>query len=106
MIVGTVTEIKTEEYRVGLTPESVAAFVGAGHRRAELAQLGDHARPVALHALRVEQHRQGDDEPLARLHHAEPLLVEASIEIAHAPPRVAGHSTMSPTGSRRVRVTS
>ncbi len=32
MIVGTVTEIKTEEYRVGLTPESVAAFVGAGHQ--------------------------------------------------------------------------
>ena len=32
MIVGTVTEIKTEEYRVGLTPESAAAFVGAGHQ--------------------------------------------------------------------------
>ena len=31
MIVGCVTEIKTEEYRVGLTPESVAAFVGRGH---------------------------------------------------------------------------
>lgn len=32
MIVGCVTEIKTEEYRVGLTPESVAAFVASGHR--------------------------------------------------------------------------
>lgn len=32
MIVGGVTEIKTEEYRVGLTPESVAALVGAGHQ--------------------------------------------------------------------------
>jgi len=32
VIVGTVTEIKTEEYRVGLTPESVAAFVAAGHQ--------------------------------------------------------------------------
>jgi len=31
VIVGCVTEIKTEEYRVGLTPESVAAFVGRGH---------------------------------------------------------------------------
>ena len=31
MIVGTVTELKTEEYRVGLTPESAAALVHAGH---------------------------------------------------------------------------
>ena len=31
MIVGCVTEIKTEEYRVGLTPESVTALVEAGH---------------------------------------------------------------------------
>lgn len=31
MIVGCVTEIKTEEYRVGLTPESITAFVNAGH---------------------------------------------------------------------------
>lgn len=31
MIVGCVTEIKTEEYRVGLTPEAVAALVTAGH---------------------------------------------------------------------------
>lgn len=31
MIVGTVTETKTEEYRVGLTPEAVAALVTAGH---------------------------------------------------------------------------
>jgi alanine dehydrogenase len=31
VIVGCVTEIKTEEYRVGLTPESVAALTGAGH---------------------------------------------------------------------------
>src|SRR5690606_31339645 len=31
VIVGCVTEIKTEEYRVGLTPESVTALVEAGH---------------------------------------------------------------------------
>ncbi len=31
MIVGCVTEIKTEEYRVGLTPESVTALVEGGH---------------------------------------------------------------------------
>ena len=32
MIVGTVREIKNEEYRVGLTPEGVHALVDAGHR--------------------------------------------------------------------------
>ncbi len=32
MIVGTVREIKTEEYRVGLTPDGVHALVDAGHR--------------------------------------------------------------------------
>jgi len=32
MIVGTVREIKTEEYRVGLTPEGVRELVAAGHR--------------------------------------------------------------------------
>jgi alanine dehydrogenase len=32
MIVGTVREIKTEEYRVGLTPEGAHALVDAGHR--------------------------------------------------------------------------
>ena len=32
MIVGCVTEIKTEEYRVGLTPESAAALVKGGHQ--------------------------------------------------------------------------
>ena len=31
MIVGTVREIKNEEYRVGLTPEGVHALVDAGH---------------------------------------------------------------------------
>jgi alanine dehydrogenase len=31
MIVGTVKEIKNHEYRVGLTPESVAELVGRGH---------------------------------------------------------------------------
>ena len=31
MKVGTVTEIKTHEYRVGLTPDGVKSFVGAGH---------------------------------------------------------------------------
>ncbi|MDA1010861.1 MAG: alanine dehydrogenase, partial [Chloroflexi bacterium] len=31
MIIGTLTEIKTEEYRVGLTPEAAAALVDAGH---------------------------------------------------------------------------
>lgn len=31
MIVGCVTEVKTEEYRVGLTPESITSFVEAGH---------------------------------------------------------------------------
>ncbi|GMU40964.1 MAG: alanine dehydrogenase [Chloroflexota bacterium] len=31
MIVGCVTEIKTEEYRVAMTPESVTALVSAGH---------------------------------------------------------------------------
>jgi alanine dehydrogenase len=32
MIVGTVRELKTEEYRVGLTPEGAAELVAAGHR--------------------------------------------------------------------------
>ncbi|MBB4858614.1 alanine dehydrogenase [Novosphingobium chloroacetimidivorans] len=32
MIVGTVTEIKNHEYRVGLTPESVEELSGRGHR--------------------------------------------------------------------------
>src|SRR6185295_13055360 len=32
MIVGTVREIKNEEYRVGLTPEGAHALAGAGHR--------------------------------------------------------------------------
>ncbi|MDO9444363.1 MAG: alanine dehydrogenase, partial [Dehalococcoidia bacterium] len=32
MIVGCVTEIKTEEYRVAMTPESVTALVTAGHQ--------------------------------------------------------------------------
>ena len=31
MIVGTVTETKTEEYRVALTPQGAADIVGAGH---------------------------------------------------------------------------
>ena len=31
MIVGTVREIKNEEYRVGLTPEGAHALVDAGH---------------------------------------------------------------------------
>ena len=31
MIVGTVTETKTEEYRVALTPQGVADIVSAGH---------------------------------------------------------------------------
>ncbi len=31
MIIGTVKEIKNHEYRVGLTPESVAELVGRGH---------------------------------------------------------------------------
>ena len=32
MIIGTVKEIKTHEYRVGLTPSSVLQYVKAGHR--------------------------------------------------------------------------
>ena len=32
MIVGTVKEIKVHEYRVGLTPASVRAYVAQGHR--------------------------------------------------------------------------
>src|SRR5688572_17515719 len=32
MIVGTVREVKNEEYRVGLTPEGAHALVDAGHR--------------------------------------------------------------------------
>lgn len=32
MIIGTVKEIKTHEYRVGLTPASVLQYVKAGHR--------------------------------------------------------------------------
>jgi alanine dehydrogenase len=32
MIVGTVKEIKIHEYRVGLTPASVRAYVTQGHR--------------------------------------------------------------------------
>ena len=32
MIVGTVREIKAEEYRAGLTPEGAHALVDAGHR--------------------------------------------------------------------------
>jgi alanine dehydrogenase len=31
MIVGTVREVKTEEYRVGLTPEGASALAGSGH---------------------------------------------------------------------------
>ncbi|MEX2373465.1 MAG: alanine dehydrogenase, partial [Dehalococcoidia bacterium] len=41
MIVGCVTETKTEEYRVGLTPESVTAFVEAGHTVLIQAGAGD-----------------------------------------------------------------
>ena len=32
MIIGTVREIKAEEYRAGLTPEGAHALVDAGHR--------------------------------------------------------------------------
>ena len=31
MIIGTTKELKNHEYRVGLTPDSVSAFVAAGH---------------------------------------------------------------------------
>ena len=32
MIVGTVREVKTEEYRVGLTPDGARELTAAGHR--------------------------------------------------------------------------
>ena len=31
MIIGTTKELKNHEYRVGLTPDSVSAFISAGH---------------------------------------------------------------------------
>lgn len=31
MIIGTTKELKNHEYRVGLTPDNVAAFVAKGH---------------------------------------------------------------------------
>ena len=40
MIVGTVREIKPEEYRAGLTPEGVHAIVDAGHRVLVETQIG------------------------------------------------------------------
>jgi alanine dehydrogenase len=43
MIVGTVRELKNEEYRVGLTPEGAHALVAAGHRVLVEAGAGDRA---------------------------------------------------------------
>ena len=55
MIVGTVREIKTEEFRVGLTPEGADALVRAGHRVLVEAGAGlgsgftdDHYRKVGV----------------------------------------------------------
>ena len=32
MIIGTTKELKNHEYRVGLTPDNIAAFVARGHQ--------------------------------------------------------------------------
>ena len=32
MIIGTTKELKNHEYRVGLTPDNVAAYTAAGHK--------------------------------------------------------------------------
>jgi hypothetical protein len=37
----------------------------------------------ALHALRVDQHGNGDDEPFDGLRHAEPGLVVAAFDLTH-----------------------
>ena len=56
-------------------------------------------RRLPLHALGVDEDRDGDDEPLDGLHHPEPGLVEVALGVAH--PRVSGHRNTSPTGSSR-----
>jgi alanine dehydrogenase len=54
MIVGCVTEIKTEEYRVAMTPESVTALVTAGHQVLIQAGAG-----VGSHYLDEDYHAVG-----------------------------------------------
>ncbi len=43
MKIGTIKEIKTHEYRVGLTPSCVAAYVAHGHEVMVETQAGEHA---------------------------------------------------------------
>ena len=56
MIIGTVKEIKSHEYRVGLTPESAAELSKSGHRvllKQVLAlELGQATNSMYLPALR------------------------------------------------------
>jgi len=55
MIVGTVREIKTEEYRVGLTPEGVRELVAAGHRVLVEAAQGLAAATPTTHIQQAER---------------------------------------------------
>ena len=52
--------------------------------RRELDEAVLHVGRLPRHALRLDEHRHRHDEPLDGLHHAEPGLVEAFLEVTHS----------------------
>lgn len=63
---------------------AVRAFVQASVETGEEGEVG--LARVLLGALGVDEHGEGHDEALGRLDHAEPLVVEAFVGVAHPAP--------------------
>lgn len=97
------TEQLLEEGREVGNGVALGARLALARRWAQAEQGLLHLWRLALHALRVDEHRDGHHEPVDGLHHPEPHLVEVTIDVAH--PRVSGQRNTSPTGSRRRRLT-
>ena len=80
---GRVAQELAEKAREVTDGVALGARVGAAPRGAELVQQGLHVGVLPLGALRVDEHGHRDHEPVDGLHHAEPGLVKASVDVAH-----------------------